>query len=178
VIVCLDVHYPSEQLAIAAGVALGSWDARSVEDVAVARVECPVSAYAPGDFYRRELPCLLAVLAEVPFEISVVVIDGYVFLDEAGRRGLGAHLSEALGGVPVVGVAKTRFRTATTAIEVLRGGSAKPLWVTAVGMEASVAADRVRAMVGDHRVPTHLRGVDRLCRTSLAARPWGAVVGG
>jgi len=57
------------------------------------------------------------------------VIDGYVDLDSDGRPRLGAHAHRAFA-VPVIGVAKTAFRTATYAIPVLRGTSARLLPVT------------------------------------------------
>ncbi len=95
----------------------------------------------------------------------MVVIDGYVWLSEDRRPGLGARLFEALGGsVVVVGVAKTGFAGSAFAEPVLRGDSAKPLYVTAAGVEASVAAGWIRGMHGEYRVPTLLRRVDRLCR--------------
>lgn len=52
-------------------------------------------------------------------------------------------------------MAKTRFRTATHAVPVLRGSSARPLFVTAAGMPAADAADLVRRMAGRYLLPTH-----------------------
>ena len=66
---------------------------------------------ATGEFYRRELPCLLAVLQNIP-KPDVIVIDGYVWLG-SGHSGLGAHLYDALNQTgAVVGVAKSRFHSA------------------------------------------------------------------
>jgi deoxyribonuclease V len=45
-----------------------------------------------------------------------------------------------------------------------RGGSAKPLYVTAAGIAAETAAAHVAAMHGAHRIPTLLKLVDRLVR--------------
>jgi len=85
----------------------------------------------------------------------------------AERAGLGRHLADALAarGVNalVVGVAKTRFAGAE-ALEVCRGASASPLFVTAAGVASDVAANDVRRMHGDYRVPTLLRRVDTLAR--------------
>ena len=64
--------------------------------------------YRPGEFFLREPPPLRAVLAPVR-NLGLLVIDGYADLDPGGRPGLGAHAHAAFG-VPVVGVAKTRFR--------------------------------------------------------------------
>jgi deoxyinosine 3'endonuclease (endonuclease V) len=104
----------------------------------------------------------------------LLVIDGYADLDPAGRPGLGAHAHAAFG-VPVIGVAKTRFRTATHAVEVLRGRSARPLFVTAAGIPTAQAASLVRKMAGPFRLPDALRRADALARTrhdhTTAARP-------
>src|SRR5712692_9053761 len=88
-----------------------------------------VLRYRPGELFLRELPPLRAVLAQVR-NLGLLVIDGYVDLDPGGRPGLGAHAHAAFS-VPVIGVAKTRFRTASHAAEALRGSSARPLFVTA-----------------------------------------------
>jgi deoxyribonuclease V len=76
---------------------------------------------------------------------------------------LGAH-AHAEFGIPVIGVAKSRFRTATHAVPVLRGSSVRPLFVTAAGMPAADAADLVRRMAGRYRLPDALRRADSLAR--------------
>jgi deoxyribonuclease V len=122
-----------------------------------------VAEYRPGKFYERELPALEQVLSDVA-PLDLLIVDGYVDLDPDGRPGLGAHVADA-GLAPVVlGVAKTRFRAATHAAEVLRGQSIKPLYVTASGMTLEAAANLVRAMAGEARLPDALRRVDRLAR--------------
>ena len=67
-------------------------------------------------------------------------------------------------GIPVIGVAKTRFRTATHAVPVVHGSSVRPLYVTAAGMPSADAADLVRRMAGRHRLPDALRRADTLAR--------------
>lgn len=119
--------------------------------------------YEPGALFRRELPCIAAVL-EVGLPLQLLVVDGYATLDPDGRPGLGAHAAEAFG-LPVIGVAKTPFRSATHAAEVVRGGSTRPLYVTtAGGLDLAEAAQIVSAMVGPHRIPAALSRVDRLAR--------------
>ncbi len=163
--VAVDVQYLPEGRARAAAVVGADRTFAEVVSDVVLEVS-GVAPYVPGRFYERELPPLLEVLAEVGERVGsvpLVVVDGYVDLDPAGRPGLGAHLHDALG-VPVVGVAKTRFRGAEHAVEVLRGGSARPLLVTAAGLGADEAAAAVAAMAGVHRVPDALRRVDALAR--------------
>ena len=131
----------------------------------LAKAIAEVAPYEPGAFYKRELPCLLAVIGEIGAPLSVVVVDGYVWLSADGRPGLGAHLHEALGSaVTVVGVAKTSFHGADFAEQVLRGDSGRPLYVTAAGVAPAIAAGWIQRMHGRHRVPTLLQRVDRLSR--------------
>jgi deoxyribonuclease V len=163
-----DVHYPVSGGAYAA-VVVGP-DARFATLVAEHVVFLPtVAAYQPGAFFRRELPALEAALA-VAGPLGLLVIDGYVDLDPNGRPGLGAHLHAATG-LPVIGVAKTAFRTATHARPVLRGSSAKPLYVTAGGLDLDEAARAVTSMAGSFRLPDALRRVDALARRERATVP-------
>jgi deoxyribonuclease V len=119
-----------------------------------------VAPYRPGAFYERELPAIRAVLSG---PVGLLIVDGYVDLDPDGRPGLGAHVHRELG-VAVVGVAKTPFRPATHAVPVLRGGSTRPLYVTAAGLSTVDAAALVRSMAGGHRLPAALKRVDALAR--------------
>ena len=73
--------------------------------------------------------------------------------------------------MPVIGVAKAPFRTATHAIAVLRGTSARPLYITAAGMLHADAASLVRQMTGRHRLPDALRRADTLARHGLPPPP-------
>jgi len=160
---CLDVDY-REKGAVAACVLFRAWtDAESAGQVVEPfdRVE----PYQPGQFYKRELPCLLAVLGKVRVPIDLVIIDGYVWLGDEHTPGLGGHLYEALGRrLPVVGVAKTRFLSATQAREVWRGDSDRPLYVTAAGIDVEEVCRQIRNMHGPYRIPTLLKEVDQLCR--------------
>jgi len=161
-IACLDVDYRGAA-AYAAGLAFHNWsDASPAMEKVIPVVG--VHPYQPGQFFRRELPCLLVVLRELP-SVSVVVVDGYVWLDGVSVAGLGAHLYQALAGkVAVIGVAKTRFAGARAAAEVFRGRSTRPLFITAAGMCAERAAEHVRSMHGPDRIPTLLKRADALCR--------------
>ena len=161
-IACLDVDY-RERVAYAAGLAFHNWsDATPATEKVIPVVG--VHPYQPGQFFRRELPCLLAVLGELP-PVAVVIVDGHVWLDGVSVAGLGAHLYQALAGkVAVIGVAKTRFPGAGAAVGAVRGRSTRPLFVTAVGMDAPMAAEHVRPMHGPNRIPTLLKRVDVLCR--------------
>jgi hypothetical protein len=90
---CVDVGYDRDR-ALAAFFLFEEWT-----DAVAARELRPqlsgVAPYLPGGFYRHELPCLLAVLDEMESRFRRVVIDGYGWLDGAGRPGLGGHLFAA-----------------------------------------------------------------------------------
>jgi deoxyribonuclease V len=160
---CVDVDYRGDE-AHAACCLFTDWTAANSTADLVEHI-ASVQPYQPGQFYKRELPCLLAVLGRVSEPLEAIVVDGYVWLRDEQAPGLGARLYEALGGrVPVVGVAKTRFKSAVVARAVLRGTSDRPLFVTAAGIEADLAAECIRTMHGTHRIPTLLKKVDRLCR--------------
>ena len=124
-------------------------------------------ALRAGNAYLRELPPLRAILDDLS-GLGLLVVDGYADLDPGGRPGLGAH-AHAEFGIPVIGVAKSRFRTAVHAVPVLRGSSARPLFVTAAGMPSADAADLVRRMAGRYRLPDALRRADTVVRAGLPA---------
>ncbi len=126
-----------------------------------------VAEYTPGEFYLRELPCIMSLLAQMPVvHLTAIVVDGFVYLDDEGKPGLGAHLSKALqGAVPVIGVAKTNFATlVNNKRALLRGDSIKPLFITAVGIDIEVATAHIKSMAGPYRIPTLLKQLDTLTK--------------
>jgi deoxyribonuclease V len=165
-ILALDVAYSGDAQGYAVALALAEW-AAAVPAATYAATVAPIAAYEPGAFYKRELPCLLAVLAQVDLAgISCLVVDGYVTLGAEERPGLGQHLYEALGSqVPVLGVAKTRFLgVAPQVVPVRRGQSQNPLYITSVGLPVGTAADLVTSMHGEYRFPTLLKLLDELTK--------------
>lgn len=155
------MHYPRSGGATAALVLSNDPQFATITKRRTATLE-DVADYIPGRFYERELPAIEAVLDGENFDI--LIIDGYVDLDPAGRPGLGHHVWKAGLAPVVIGVAKTAFHTATHAIPTLRGKATNPLHVTAVGIAPDEAADLVRTMAGSARIPDALRLVDRLAR--------------
>jgi deoxyribonuclease V len=152
-------------IVVAAGPDFAAMEAEWTAEVPV------VAPYRPGQFFQRELPPLRAVLADAG-PLRLIVVDGYVDLDPDGRPGLGAHVHHEFA-VPVIGVAKTSFRTATHAIPVTRAGSVQPLFVTAAGLPLTEAASLVREMAGRYRLPDALRRADALAR---GAHPAGGLL--
>jgi deoxyribonuclease V len=169
-IACIDVGYTerqSGQSARSACVLIDDWAdavpaAEYVVDLAT------VQDYQSGQFYLRELPCIQAVLAELPHPPAIIVVDGYVWLDEHSKPGLGAYLYDALGKtIAVIGVAKNLFKQTTHAASLYRGGSTRPLYITAAGIPIPSAANHIASMHGPHRIPAMLKRVDRLSRVSV-----------
>lgn len=126
-----------------------------------------VEEYIPGEFYKRELPCILSLLKQIDItETEAIIVDGFVYLDDENSLGLGAHLYQALQGeVPVIGVAKTNFASIEkNKRAVFRGESTKPLYVTAIGIDIDIATGNITKMHGDYRLPTLLKELDRLTK--------------
>jgi len=162
-ILAIDVDYHSNQASVAA-IAFNRWsDPEPVQEWAI-QVSDP-AAYVPGQFYRRELPCILALLKQIEVVPECIVIDGYVYLGGERKPGLGQYLFEALDGTtPVIGVAKSRFKDTPVGVEVFRGQSKRPLYVTAAGIDETEARHLIAGMYGHHRIPALLKRVDQLCR--------------
>ena len=157
-IAALDVSYDS-LYAFAGAVVFEDW--ASSLPASIYREKTVISSdYIPGRFFLRELPPLMAVLEEIKEDVSAIIVDGYVRFS-AQRPGLGFYLFEATGGgIPVIGVAKSRFKGCETGIEVFRGFSKKPLIITSTGIREDEAADRVMGMHGRFRIPTMIRLAD------------------
>jgi deoxyribonuclease V len=121
-----------------------------------------VPPYRAGEFYLHELPPLRAV-PDDPTGLGLLGVDGYADLNPEGRPGLGAYAHGEFG-IPVIGAAKSRFRTAIHAVPVVRGSSMRPLFVTAAGMLCADAGDLVRRMADRYRLPDALRCADSRSR--------------
>ncbi|MDM1555420.1 MULTISPECIES: endonuclease V [Chryseobacterium] len=125
------------------------------------------SEYESGAFYKRELPCILSLLNKIVVkEGDIIIVDGYVTLDDDGKIGLGGHLYEALQEKhPVIGIAKNGFTTPNSQRRnVLRGDSKTPLFVTAKGIDVDQVKEDVERMHGPYRIPTLLKKLDQLSR--------------
>ncbi len=156
----------AENRCVTAAIAFENWgDGVPVESIRnITDVKAP---YRPGEFYQRELPPILEILKLIPWKPSLILIDGYVWLD-ADRPGLGARLYESLRrAVPVVGVAKSPFRQNLAAVPINRGKSRTPLFITSAGIDPARAAEMVKSMHGQFRIPTLLKLVDLLSKEKI-----------
>ncbi len=130
-----------------------------------------VAQYEPGNFYKRELPCILKLLNLVQEPLETIFIDAYVWLSPT-HPGLGAHLFKALDTkIPVIGIAKSGFlilEGTTNIVEyVLRGKSKRPLYVTAAGIDLKKAARIVKKLYKRYRIPYAMKESDSLARHKL-----------
>ena len=126
-----------------------------------------VEEYVPGEFYKRELPCIISLLNQIDLKkIEAIIVDGFVYLDDEKKFGLGGYLYEKLNKeIPIIGVAKTNFATIEKHKKPLfRGESKKPLFITAIGIELEDAVQKIERMDGEYRIPTLLKVLDRLTK--------------
>jgi deoxyribonuclease V len=162
-IAAIDVQYDENGSATAAAVVFVDYSDSKVHQIYTCHIP-GTEDYVPGQFYKRELPCIIAVLVMMKEDIDTIIVDGYVDLGE--KPGLGRHLCEALDcNKKIIGVAKTSYR-GSDAVKVFRGKSRQPLYITSAGIEPSVAAGLIKNMHGKNRIPTLLKLADSLCRLS------------
>ncbi len=167
-IVAIDVHY-KEDYAKSVSVEFQDWSDATPSKINITRVD-DVEEYIPGQFYKRELPCILSVLKETDLSvIDLVIIDGYVQLSDDGKPGLGVYLYDALNGaIPIIGVAKKKFINNKKHVrEVLRGESQNPLYITSVGVDLEWSAKQIGQMAGDYRFPELLKILDQHTKSDM-----------
>jgi deoxyinosine 3'endonuclease (endonuclease V) len=120
--------------------------------------------YISGEFYKRELPGILKILEKIALtHQDLIIIDGYVFIDNSGSLGLGGHLYNAIKQeCPVVGVAKNRRKGLDMLMEeIYRGRSTKPLYVSSIGIGLIEVSRQIIDMRGIYRIPDMLRLLDQ-----------------
>ncbi|WP_312900769.1 hypothetical protein [Chryseobacterium taichungense] len=100
-------------------------------------------------------------------EGDIIIVDGYVTLDNDDKIGLGGHLFKALDHkFPVVGIAKNGFNSPDDMRRmVYRGDSMTPLFLTAKGVDVDEIKTKVEEMQENFRMPSLLKKLDQLSRT-------------
>ena len=169
--IAIDTYYFGEEKARTVGVVFNDFsDPNPSEVITVWTTE--FEPYQPGQFYKRELPCILDCLAQVDLrEYDTIILDGFYRLkgeDDKEWPGLGEHLVEVLTengslhpDLNVWCVAKTNFGKASDiSIPILRGTSKSPLYVQAMRDQGG-AAVLVKNMAGDYRLPGILKTLDK-----------------
>ncbi len=164
-ILAIDVHYRAN-IAKVVGVVFDTIDDDEFDHYSLFVEE--VKAYEPGMFYKRELPCIMAILKQIPDDLyESILIDGYVYTSNNGDYGLGGHLYNSLTKkLPVIGVAKSFFKeTHNVCKKVFRAESKNPLFVSSIGMNNDDAAQIVQDLNGPYRFPTVLSLLDQLTKS-------------
>ncbi|MCO6526395.1 hypothetical protein [Snodgrassella sp.] len=142
-------------------------DTKSNSDTVITDYQNNIALYQSGQFYRRELPCIMALLDKIDLStISTIVIDGYVHLAD-GKIGLGGYLYHALDKtIPIIGVAKKEFSgNKPYLIEIICGQSKHPLYISAIGIHLENAAANINSVAGKYRMPDLLSFLEQ--RTQL-----------
>ena len=161
-LLAIDAYY-IDNSAKTVGILFDNWLDALPSEIVVAYKD-NVEPYQSGQFYQRELPCIIELLEQIDLStLSVIIVDGYVHLDNEGKIGLGGYLYQYLNQqIPVIGVAKKSFSDNTNyVVEILRGVSKQPLYVTAIGLPLEDAAEHIQRMHGQHRMPTLLTLLDQ-----------------
>ncbi len=164
-ILAFDTYY-FEDKAKTVAIEFSDWTAESVTQVYEETIT-GIDEYTPGEFYKRELPCILSLLKQIDLSTcKTIIVDGFVVLDDENKIGLGGYLYNRLNNeIPIIGVAKNDFiKIQTNKRAVYRGESKKPLFITAKGIDLDVAANCIKHMHGPYRFPDLLKQVDALGR--------------
>lgn len=165
--VAFDVYY-YENFAIVGYVLFEN--EQSFEPFKTGQVRCDsIEPYISGEFYKRELPCLLKAIQEIKEPISLIYIDANVWLGK-DKKGLGKYLFDSIDqNIPIIGVSKSCFNKKTELIQpVYRKSSKKPLYVSSIGIDIENACKKIQLMSGEFRLPKMIKLADSVCRSTIA----------
>lgn len=146
--------------------AFNNWSDVEAQEVYTEIME-NINEYRSGEFYKRELPCILSLFRKIRLkEIETIIVDGFVYLDDNNKFGLGGYLYKALEEkIPIIGVAKNDFMNIEKRkVKLLRGESKKPLYITSIGITIDIAAENIKRMSGKYRIPALLKHLDSLTK--------------
>ena len=163
-ILAIDVYY-FEDKAKTVGV-LFEWDDAEPREI-ITSYSNTIDEYIPGEFYRRELPCIEKLIKKINLNaIELIIIDGHVYVDNNFNYGLGGYVWESLNKTkPIIGVAKNSFYSnKETTIELFRGKSKKALFISSIGIENTVATHYILNMKGEFRIPSILKKLDQITK--------------
>ncbi len=169
----IDVHYEDNaqsSTGVVAGIRFSGIEKNTILSEHTTIVN-DIQPYESGQFYKREMPCILALLKQIKQPYDVIVIDGYVYLDGKQQKGLGGYLYDTLEiKKPIVGIAKNKFHAITDEYAVKRGKSKHPLYVTCVDADIKTAIKLVHDLEGEYRLPRIIKDVDKLSRCPVRTK--------
>jgi deoxyribonuclease V len=159
--IAIDVYY-SDNHAKSIGVMFQNWEDTEPNKIITSYTVNPLE-YESGLFYKRELPCIIELMEHIDIsQIYTIIIDGYVYLNDDKKPGLGYYVYKNFEGtIPVIGVAKTPFHNNKAYTKnIYRGKSLKPLYISSIGIDTAAAAEYIRNMSGEYRNPYMLKLLD------------------
>jgi len=134
------------------------------EEYVITAFVTEIEDYIPGQFYRRELQSVDSIISQIEKgDIEMIVVDGYA---DSGteEHALGTYVYEKYN-IPVIGIGKNKYdRCVLENLEVYRGKSKKPLYVTSKGMDNEQAKTLVKKMAGKFRIPYLVKYADNRAR--------------
>lgn len=161
IVACFDVYYYKDYAR--ACCIVFSKDEEKIMSEYIEEIK-DIKDYVSGQFYKRELPCILRVLEKVKEDIDIIITDSFIWVDEC-KKGLGAYLYESINcKTPIIGVAKSYLKDCTAYVEIYRGQSSNPLYISAIGIDLNYSANLISNLKGDFRIPDILKKVDQLSR--------------
>lgn len=162
-ILIFDTCYRCNNIAKTACIKFDSFETNVIEETYFSLMEV-TEPYVSGEFYKRELPCIMKLIEQIDLNgVECIIVDGYVNHNE--KEVLGAKLYHEFDDrIPIIGIAKNKFIGENQSIEVHRGHSSKPLYVTSIGMPKYDAAKQVKKMYGEYRIPYMVKKVDSFSR--------------
>lgn len=161
--IAIDTYYRSEQEAYTVGIIFEEWDDKKPLSI-VDDVNETFDRYIPGEFYKRELPCILRILNKINIlEFDSIILDGYIDLkDNEGniKPGLGRRLCSKINihdDLDIIGIAKSLYcRTDEISYKLVRNSS-KALYCQSL---RGNSLDFLKYLDGDYRIPTLLKLLD------------------
>lgn len=167
--IAIDASY-KEDSAYTVGVIFSSWDETEPEEIIDSTIKNP-GPYIPGEFYKRELKCILELIKKINLhEYDTIIIDGFIWIKKDGEltEGLGAklwmELKEQYPDLSIIGVAKSPFSDCINYSQpVYRGTGITPLYVQGIGnrIDNRRAASIIKRMGGSYKLPDLLKILDK-----------------
>lgn len=165
-ILAIDVYYKNNKAKTVG--AFFNWEDEKPKQIIINTTDI-IEEYIPGQFYKRELPCILQLLKKVDLSIiEVIIVDGHVYISNDKTFGLGGHLYQALEKkLPIIGLAKKSFiNTDEVSFPIYRGESKVPLYVSVIGYDIEKAILNIKKMKGKFRIPSILKKLDSITKES------------
>lgn len=169
-ILAIDVKYYDDHYKTC-GVLFENFNSKEPTKILSLKVNKRPNDYIPGEFYKRERPCIVEFMKYYNLNPEYIIVDGFVNLydnEDKHHYGLGSWVYSQLTNlgwetIKLIGVAKSNFcKTNEHAENVYRGKSKNPLYVQWTGW--STGKDEVhnyiKNMYGSYRIPEMLKIMD------------------